>query len=129
LRSGQLRAIGAFTETELVLQNGNSTINIYPLIGMDGRLDDVLPIGEYFGLFIPDDTPQSQLYMLDSMIMSIVDSEIFDDFSRDKGLVKLIPDRSKSTAATKSFSSIICWTLYDVGYLPTNPETLGISRP
>jgi len=129
LRSGQLRAIGAFTETEFTFQNGDSTINIYPLIGMDGRLDDVLPVGEYFGLFIPGDTPQSRLIMLDTMIMTTADSKILDDFSRDKGLVKLIPDRSKSAETIKSFSSIICWTLYDVGYLPTNPETLGISKP
>jgi len=129
LRTGQLRALGAFAEIEYILQNGDSTIHIYPFIGMEGRLDDVLPIGEYFGLFIPADTPQSQLHKLDTMIRTAVDSEVFENFLREKGLVKAIPDRSIDSTTIKNFSSIINWTLYDVGFLPTNPGTLGIPRP
>ena len=131
LRTGQLRAIGVFSKEEYVLQNEDTVITVPSIsgIGIDNRLDAVLPFGEYFGLFIPADTPQSKLRGLDTLIKKAVGSEIFDDFSKNAGLLTMTPDRAKSATTIEKFSSIICWTLYDVRYLPTNPETLGISRP
>ena len=129
IRTGQVRAIGAFTEVEFYMQSGDSLISIPAIRGVDSRLDASLPFGEYFGLFIPSDTPQSKLHGLDSFIRDAVGTEWFYDFTRNAGFEVLTPDRSKSAEITEHFSSIINWTLYDVGYLPTNPETLGISRP
>ena len=129
LKAGQVRAIGAFTESDYTVQNGDKTITIPSITGIDGRLDAVLPFGEYFGLFIPSDTPGSRLSGLDKLIKDIVDSEAFIEFSHRKMLVTILPDREKSTEIMEHLSSTVCWTLYEVGYLPTNPETLGIPRP
>ena len=131
LRTGQLRAIGVFSNEMYVLHNDDTAITVPPIsgIGIDNRLDSMLPFGEYFGLFIPADTPHSKLRSLDSLMTKAVGSEVFDEFSKKAGLVTITPDRAKSAATIERYSSIICWTLYDVRYLPTNPETLGIPRP
>jgi len=129
LRTGQIRAIGAFTGSEHFFQYGNPVVTVPSISGIDNRLDNVLPFGEYFGLFIPTDTPQSRLHGLDNMIKAVTESQTFSHFLSNNGLMAITPNRNESSQATEHFSSIINWTLYDVGYLPTNPETLGIPRP
>jgi len=129
LHTGQLRAIGAFSEAEYVLQNSDAAVSIPSVSGIDSRLDAVLPFGEYFGLFMPADTPRSGLRGTDFFVKSAVNSDSFSDFVRSNGLSATTPERGKSVQIIDSFASIVCWTLYDVRYLPTNPETLGIPRP
>jgi len=129
LRAGELRAIGVFGSEDYVLYNDNIAITVPPIEDVGNRLNAVLPFGEYFGLFIPADTPQSSLRKLDILMKKAVNSEVFEEYSKKAGLIIPAPDRAKSTEIIERYSSIICWTLYDVRYLPTNPETLGISRP
>jgi len=129
LRSGQLRAIGAFTGSDHFFSYGNPVITVPSISGIDHRLDNVLPFGEYFGLFIPTDTPQSKLHGLDDLVNTVVDSQTFSHYLLNNGLVATAIDRSENTQVMEHFSSIINWTLYDVGYLPTNPGALGIARP
>jgi len=129
LRTGQIRAIGVFSNEEFILHNDNAKISIPAISGIDSRLDAVLPFGEYFGLFIPADTALSGLHSLDSLINTSVDSEVFSGFTNKAGLANIKYDRHISGAAIEHFSPLINWTLYDTGFLPTNPETLGIPRP
>jgi len=128
LHSGELRALGAFSTTDLSLNDGNKKIIVPSITGLSERLDAVLPIGEYYGLFIPADTSEAQLNGLETMIKKATSSDKFMAFIQTSGLEPIIPDRNNSTKTIEIFSSTVNWTLYDAGFLPTNPELLGIPR-
>ena len=128
IRAEHLRAIGVFSKTDFALHNGNIEVIVPAIGGIDNRLDAVLPFGEYFGIFIPADTPLSLLSGLDSFIKTAAGTDEFDAFTQNAGLVPITPDRQSNEQIIGNFASIVCWTLYDTGFLPTNPDTLGISR-
>jgi len=65
---------------------------------------------------------------LDSIISTATTSEAFMVFLRDRELVPVIPDRKQGYDINEHIATLLCWTLYDAGYLPTNPDTLGINR-
>jgi len=107
IRSGLLRELGAI----------NDAVNL------------AVPFGEYYGLFIPANTPHEHLASFDSMIKSAASSETFLSYLSNAGLLAVTPDRSTSAATVEGFSSITNWTLWSAGFLPTNPDSLGIQKP
>ena len=118
LRSGELRALGAFGETGTVPS----------VAGLGDKLDAILPFGEYYGLFAPSDTSENRLRGLDSIISAAITSEAFTVFLHDRELVPAAPDRKQGGETSEHIASLLCWTLYDAGYLPTGPDTLGIGK-
>jgi len=128
VQSGRLRALGVFSE-EAVTLNGDTEFIIPPLKGYSDRFDATLPFGEYYGFFIPKNTPGSQLSGLDTVINNALDSDNFKDYMNISGLTTVASDRSKSSGIINRFSSLANWTLFDAGFLPTDPDTLGIPRP
>jgi len=128
LMSGQIRAIGSFGEVDYTLYNNDTAITVPSIAGLNERLDAVLPFGEYFGVFAPADTQSSSLRGLDSLVSTAVESERFAEFIRNKGLMPVTPDRTGSVPVVNSFCSVVCWILYDAGFLPVNPEMFDIPR-
>jgi len=129
LRSGELRALGAFSVTDFTLSKSDGEIVIPSLIGVSARLDATLPFGEFYGLLTPADVPEEQLYGLDVLVDSAVaEGADFASFISQTGLAATKPDRNRGTETMERMASLMCWTLYDVGYLPTNPNTLGMPR-
>jgi tripartite-type tricarboxylate transporter receptor subunit TctC len=119
LRSGELLALGAFGETGFAPS----------VAGISERLDAVLPFGEGYGLFVPADVSNRRLNGLDAVIRKAAASEGFTAFLHNWGLEPVAPDRKQSRETAERLASLLCWTLYDAGYLPTNPDTLAIRRP
>ena len=118
LNTGEIRALGAFGETTLAPS----------VTGIDARLDAVLPFGEYYGLFIPVDVPAARLNGLTDLIESATASDMFVAMLNEKNLTPVTLDRNQSNEITEHIASLLCWTLYDTGYLPISPDTIGVSR-
>jgi tripartite-type tricarboxylate transporter receptor subunit TctC len=91
-------------------------------------LETNLQIGEYYGLFTPADVQDNRLRGLDALINLAIESEAFAVFLRGRELVPVAPDRKQSGEITEHHASLLCWTLYDAGYLPTKPDRLGVGR-
>ena len=128
LRSGRLKALGSFTKEEITLYINDTEIMIPSAAGLNDRFDSILPLGEYYGIFIPADTSQAKSNSIETIIKKSVASDLFNIFTSNAGLINVTPDKSKNAETIESFCSTVCWTLYDVGYLPVNPDTLGIQR-
>jgi len=128
LRSGELRALGVFSNDSFTL-TGEVDIIIPSVSGFSDRFDRSLPFGEYYGFFIPKNTPNATLSGYDSMFANAVSSETFIEFTRSSGLEIISPDRELSNDIVEHICSVTNWTLYDAGFLPTNPDTLGIPKP
>jgi tripartite-type tricarboxylate transporter receptor subunit TctC len=118
LHSGELRALGAFGDTDIAPS----------VAGISSDIDAILPFGEYFGLFVPAEVPQNRLNGLERLIQAAASSDAFAAFVRDGGLIAVTPDRKQNGEQTGRFAALVCWTLYDAGHIPANPETIGIGR-
>jgi len=128
LRTGQLKALGVFSENNFIL-SGDTDILIPPITGFSSKFDASLPFGEYYGFFIPGNTPSAGLDRLDNMFIEAAGSVTFIEFTRNSGLEALVPDRSLHKEIAERICSVANWTLYNTGFLPTNPNTLGIPEP
>ncbi|MCL2820968.1 MAG: tripartite tricarboxylate transporter substrate-binding protein [Oscillospiraceae bacterium] len=126
LHSGRLKALGVFNKNDFELSDNKI---IPPVSNTGDRLSEYLPFGEYYGLFIPSGTPEIQLSGFDRLIKDAVNTESFNEFIQKTGLESVTPDRKQNAALTERFCSITNWTLFNAGFLPTNPDTLGIPKP
>ena len=128
LRSGELKALCVFSEEALALSGEGSKVVIPSIKGIIENFDIVLPFGEVYGLPIPADVPLNRIYGIEMLVKSAVETEGFASFVNRKGLIAIEPDYSKSEEIVEHLSSLICWTLYDVGFLPINPSGLDIGK-
>jgi tripartite-type tricarboxylate transporter receptor subunit TctC len=118
IQPGELRVLATFGEAG----------DVPGVRGLGDRLDAVLPFGEYYGLFIPAGVPDRMLNGLDAVVGSAAETEGFGTFLRERGLERVNTRRDRGMEITGRYASVICWILFDAGYLPTNPETIGIRR-
>jgi tripartite-type tricarboxylate transporter receptor subunit TctC len=81
------------------------------------RALDTLPIGEYFGLFVPADT--QNIDGIEAMLQTAAASDAFMEFARNAGLTALSPERNPDYI--NAFCAKVCQTLYDAGFLPVVP--------
>jgi hypothetical protein len=130
LQSRRLRAPGAFSEVdfELFIDEGEA-LAIPSVMGFNDRLDAVLPFGEYYGLFVPAGAAKRSLGGLDAVIKASVASEDFKAFARERGLSAEMHGRAQSDREIERYGAIVCWTLFETGYLTVNPGELGFARP
>ena len=128
LRSGELKALCVFSEEDIVLSGEGSEIAIPTLKGSCVNLDLILPFGEIYGLPVPADVPINRIQGIEMLVKSAVVTEGFISFVNGKGLVAIEPDYYKNRETIEHLSSLICWTLYDVGFLPINPSGLDIGK-
>jgi len=128
LRSGELKALCVFSEEELDLSGEGSEIVIPTLKGSCENLDMILPFGEIYGLPVPADVPINRIHGIETLVKSAVETVGFASFVNGKGLVAIEPDYNKNIETIEHLSSLICWTLYDVGFLPINPSSLDIGK-
>jgi len=118
LNAGEIRVIGAFGETTLAPS----------VAGISNSLDAVLPFGEYYGLFTPSGVPGRRLNGLTTLIESAAASDVFVAFLSEKKLTPVAPSRRQSSEIAEHIASLFCWSLYDAGYLPISPDTIGVDR-
>jgi tripartite-type tricarboxylate transporter receptor subunit TctC len=121
LRSGEIRALAAFTETEFAIWDGDREISIPSVAGFNGNLDNLLPFGEFYGIFIPANTPQDRLNGIESQIQVAAESETFVTFIRERGLAPFTPNRTQNTTYIENFCNHVCEILQNAGFLPILP--------
>jgi tripartite-type tricarboxylate transporter receptor subunit TctC len=98
-------AVLTAAEAENAVQNGQIRV-VYEL-----------SFGEYYGIFMPLETPDSRLSAIENMLRTAAESEEFTAFAYARGLVPLTPARNP--AKIDQLCTLICQTLRDTGFLPT----------
>lgn len=120
LRSGELRAIAAFTEMDFAIPNADGEYEIIiPSLVNSFRVNsgDFLPLGEYFGLFIPSDTPQNRLNGIESTLQNSITLPTFTNFINERGMVAIIPNSSQNAMQINRLGNLILQTLYATGFI------------
>ena len=124
LRSGELRALASLSDADLQLSG--VPYSIPKASDAVPALKNIAPFGEYYGMMMPKTTPRNALRNCDALWVAAVKRESYGTFADETGLLKLNAKRETKTA--NRMASIICWTLYDSGYVDISPETAGIKR-
>lgn len=127
LRSGDLVALCALTEDDLVLDGVSYTVpsikNYIP------ELASSLPIGDAFGLMFPSDVPEANKKVLEDAFIKACQSEKAKNFSNEKGMILLQNMTIESSNKLKDDAvRSIGYTLYDLGEAKKSPEVYGYSR-
>ncbi|MCL2198522.1 MAG: tripartite tricarboxylate transporter substrate-binding protein [Defluviitaleaceae bacterium] len=113
LRSGEIRALAAFTESDFAIWDGDREISIPSA--------NLLPFGEFYGIFIPANTPQNSLNVIESQIQAAAESETFAIFIRERGLAPFTPSKTQNTTHIENFCYHVCEILQTAGFLPILP--------
>jgi len=121
LRSGEIRALAAFIDTIFTIYSGTGEIPIPSIAGFSPAINTILPFGEFYGIFIPANTPQNRLNGIEAQIQSAAESEAFIAFTRERGLAPFPPNRTQNTTHIENFCHHICETLKNAGFLPISP--------
>ncbi len=127
LRSGDLVALCAMTEEDLVLEGVDYAI---PSIGkFIPALQSSLPIGDAFGLMFPSDVPDSTKAILEDAFIKACKSDAAVEFAETKGMVNLGGMTIEESNALKDAdASKVGYVLYDLGEAKHSPADLGYQR-
>lgn len=127
LRSGELVALCALTEEDLVLDGGSLTI---PTIGkFIPELKSSLPIGDAFGLMFPSDVPEATKKVLEDAFVKACKSDAAVAFADTKGMVNLGGLTIKESNELKDTdASKVGYVLWDLKEAKHSPADLGYQR-
>jgi len=126
LRSGDMIALAALTEEDLVLDGVSYTIpsikNFLP------EAEKVLPCGDAFGLLFPSDVPEENKAILEASYLKACESEAAKNFANEKGVMLAAYTLAESNALKDANAQDIGWILYDSGAGINSPEQYGYPR-
>jgi len=123
-RSGELRALAALSDVYAELDGAE-----VPRAQADvPALENSTPFGEYYGIMIPKGAPEELLVENDYRWNDAAYSAGFHAFAAERGLVPRPADREEGGRMAGRVASLVCWTLYDTGYVNISPEMFDIPR-
>ena len=126
LRSGDMVALAALTEEDLVLDGVDYTIpslkNFIP------EAESVLPCGDAFGLLFPSDVPEEAKTVLEASYLKACESDAAKTFATEKGVMLTAYNLEESNALKDTAAHDAGWILYDSGAGVNSPEQFGYAR-
>jgi tripartite-type tricarboxylate transporter receptor subunit TctC len=126
LRSGDMVALAALTEEDLVLDGVDYTIpsikNFMP------ETESILPCGDAFGLLFPSDVPEDVKAILETSYLKACESEAAKTFATEKGVMLSAYNLEKSNELKDTVAHDVGWILYDSGAGVNSPEQYGYPR-
>jgi len=125
LRSGKFRPLAIFG-TQTVDFNG---ISIPPITDTLPELEAVMPIDQFVGFAIPNDTPEPLKAKLREAFEGAMKGDAIKQFSVAKA--STLTGLSGEAARKKALSQerIMAWTLWEAGIAKVDPATLNIEKP
>jgi tripartite-type tricarboxylate transporter receptor subunit TctC len=125
-RAGKLRALAALSDKPLEIDG------VKPIPSLGDNLPELkknLPMGEFFGIAVPKDTPPEVVKKIDDAFKKAMQSETLKKFAKDKGVVLLGYGPDESQKNLDKLASVVCWTLYDTGTAKISPEKFNFAKP
>lgn len=126
LRSGDMVALAALTEEDLVLDGVSYTIPSLKNFMPDA--EKVLPCGDAFGLLFPSDVPEDVKAILEASYLKACESEAAKNFSTEKGVILSAYNLADSNALRDTAAHDSGWILFDSGAGINSPEMFGYPR-
>ena len=124
LRGGKLRALAVVSDSPLVLE-GVGTIE--PITKW---FPAYKPDANYFGVFVPKDTPAEVTATLDKVwTETIANSAALKKYAAERGAIFQPSHGDAAVAAVMPAVRSAAWVIQDGGKAKVSPDKLGIARP
>ena len=124
VKSGDLKCLAVLSDKDLVIGD----ITIPSILSAVPDMENVVPMGETIALCVPSGVDQAIIDKLDEVMPGVAESEAFQTFCADKGMVVTYNGSDTSQEYVGHLASLVDWTLYDGGTVTVSPEEFGIER-
>lgn len=125
LRAGKLRALAVLDSKPFSIEGFEETIP-----PVTKWIPAFRPGSNYFGIFLPKDTPIEVVYALGKLWIEVVSkSPEIQAYARERGAVF---DPSYGETAQKKatgYVQSVAWLYYETGKAKVSPDTVGIPKP
>lgn len=125
LKGDRLRPLAVFDNKAIKFEGQT----IPPITDFIPELQSVMPINQFVGFALPNDTPEDVKTKITAAFKASIQSDTVKDFSVAKHsvILGLYGQAAKDLALSQEKAMV--WTLWDAGIAKKNPADLGISKP
>ena len=125
LRGGKLRALAVLDDKPLTIKG-----LAQPIPPITNWYKDYKPGPNYFGIFLPKDTPAEVLRAVEkAWDQAIGNSKEIQTYALERGAVFAPAYGAEAQKRVYAYLQQVAWLYYDAGRTKLSPDAVGISRP
>ncbi|RFC65991.1 tripartite tricarboxylate transporter substrate binding protein [Fulvimarina endophytica] len=124
IRAGNMKPLAVVTE-EPVAQ----LPDVKPITTYNEDFGRYLPWGPFFGIFVPNGTPEDAISKLRDAYSQAAETEEFKSLLDNRGYALMNISGQEAEDFMKTWQSTTAWLLQDAGMAKTSPEEFGIPKP
>ena len=124
IRAGTMKPLAVFT-TEPV----EALPNVQPVTEANDGYATYLPWGPFFGVFVPQGTPEEAVTALTAAYAEAAEQEDFKTLMDNRGFTLMNISGDEAQQFLDQWQSTTTWLMQDAGMTEASPEEFGIARP
>ncbi len=124
IESGNIRALAVFDTASL-----DSLSDVPPITDTLPELEEYLPWGPFYGVFIKDDSPEEVKTTLTEAYAAAAESPEFQQLMESRGNRMMNISGEEAREYLENWQRVTAWAMWDTGGAEVRPDTVGIERP
>ena len=124
IRAGTMKPLAVFT-TEPV----EALPDVQPVTEANDGYATYLPWGPFFGVFVPQGTPEEAVTALTAAYAEAAEQEDFKTLMDNRGFTLMNISGDEAQQFLDQWQSTTTWLMQDAGMTEASPEEFGIARP
>lgn len=126
LRSGELIGLGSLHDSPFQVSDD---VTIPSMGEIFSELEGSVPMGESFGIMVPNDVPDDVVATIDEAFHAAVNSDSVKQFAEENGVDILGYGGQEAQDFLEGLGSTVMWTLYEGDQAEVSPEEFDIPKP
>jgi tripartite-type tricarboxylate transporter receptor subunit TctC len=103
--------------------------DVPPITEANAAYETYLPWGPFFGIFVPEGTPQEAVDALTAAYAEGAQNPEFQQLLDNRGFASMNISGQEARDFLDRWQSTTTWLIYEAGLTETSPEEFGIPRP
>ncbi|WP_416138924.1 Bug family tripartite tricarboxylate transporter substrate binding protein [Halomonas sp. HK25] len=124
INSGKLKGLAVVDTAE-----SQAVPGVPPITEAIPTIETYLPWGSFWGVWVPESTPDDIQATLSEAVSAAVASEGFQEFLVDYGAMSLNLTGDEAQAYLDKWQSVTTWAMQAAGATQQSPEAFGIPKP
>ena len=124
VRAGTMKPLAVFD-----VEPSDALPDVPAVTEANGGYETYLPWGPFFGIFVPEGTPQEAVDALTAAYAEGAQSPDFQELLDNRGFALMNISGQEAQDFLDRWQSTTTWLIYDAGLTETSPEEFGIPRP
>ena len=124
VRAGTMKPIALFD-----VEASEALPDVPPVTEANADYEALLPWGPFFGIFVPEGTPQEAIDALTAAYAEAAQQEDFQQLLENRGFELMNISGEAAQDFLDDWQGTTTWLLQDAGLTKASPEEFGIERP